>query len=506
MYEIRAVACVVVLLAGLTACNPKDPNAPLPSHFVIDRDTSLPEFWFVQALTQSPNYQQTIELGCDVEIDLTNQNPILIWKDHVEIIASPGCTRGIGKPGPLVRIRKHRAEPLFTITGDFVKFSGFRIEGPGWADEEIGVGIRIVPKPDPAAGTECGRPKEVCSIEIDNMEISRFHMINIEVIDQADRDAGLPQGRMSKNTKMDAVHIHDSYIYDASWEEVGYGIGVKAGAYVLISHNVFENNRHAIGASPRNDDGYDYTGYRAWQNLILPTGAEACGGPWNIVCWSTHQFDMHGTGHTAFRTANCGYAGEFILIEGNTFLYDSDQAINIRGNPIDAVIVDGNVFRHDDHGDAIEQSGACDGSGDNITNPIEVRPNNLFGINPMSELGACDFSGDGVNDDFMATGVTWWVRSPAGIGQWHFLNAVPGGLSMFRLRDVDNDGICDVLAGPFKTDTWWMPEEMYSKSGTGPWQHPGARRPDIKVVVPSGPTDEVVVVLPERATHAEGQP
>src|SRR5262249_57681899 len=44
--------------------------------------------------------------------------------------------------------------------------------------------------------------------------------------------------------------------------------------------------------------------------------------------------------------------------------------------------------------------------------PIDIRPNNVFGVDPSQGLPRCDFVGDRTSaDEFMATGVTWWARS-----------------------------------------------------------------------------------------------
>lgn len=79
------------------------------------------------------------------------------------------------------------------------------------------------------------------------------------------------------------------------------------------------------------------------------------------------------------------------------------------GNPADKAVVVGNVFKATSRSDAIDQNGEC-GWGDNITNPIDVR-DNAFGVDPMQQLATGDFEGDGLNDEFLATGVTWWARS-----------------------------------------------------------------------------------------------
>jgi hypothetical protein len=174
---------------------------------------------------------------------------------------------------------------------------------------------------------------------------------------------------------------------------------------------------------------------------------------------------MHGTVSTFFGgDACCGTAGETMIIERNTVLYDAGYAIKIRGNPADKAVVDGNVFRHDSRGDAISQNGNP-GWGDNITNPIDVRPNNAFGRNALAESATCDFVGDGQRDRFVATGVTWWAHSPV-TQQWRYLNTMPERLPRLQLGNVDNDDKCDVALRPANAA---VAPRTYSKNGTGPW-------------------------------------
>ncbi len=119
--------------------------------------------------------------------------------------------------------------------------------------------------------------------------------------------------------------------------------------------------------------------------------------------------------------------------------------------------MDGNVFKHES-GDAIRQNGEP-------SNPIDIRPNNQFNIDdPMAKLGSGDFFGDGQQDLFMATGVTWWAKSPITL-QWRYLNTMNERLPKLMLVKVDNDSIWDVAIRPLHPE---IPPKTYSKSGTGP--------------------------------------
>ena len=84
----------------------------------------------------------------------------------------------------------------------------------------------------------------------------------------------------------------------------------------------------------------------------------------------------------------------------------------------------------------------------------------------MAELGSGDFFGDGQEDQFMATGVTWWAKSPVTL-QWRYLNTMSERLPQLMLVKVDNDAVCDVR---FRTPHPEMIPTVYSKSGTGPWE------------------------------------
>jgi hypothetical protein len=277
------------------------------------------------------------------------------------------------------------------------------------------------------------------------------------------------------NTNPGAVRIKGNFFHhNRHGAGEGYGVASTAGAYITIEQNVFDENRHAIAGGSRNDDALDYSGYTARDNLILAGGGKHCSEGWwwaltgwRFNCWQTHQIDMHGDQNEWYSSSNwlCGTAGETMIIERNTVLYTSGLAIKIRGNPADKAVVDGNVFKSGSRGDAIDQTGECGLLGD-ITNPIDVRPNNVFGVDPTTELGSCDFFGDGQQDQFMTTGVTWWAKSPV-TGQWRYLNTMKERLPQLQLGRVDNDAVCDVALKPPRPE---MASRTYSKSGTGPWR------------------------------------
>ncbi len=474
-----------------------------PPHVVINAETPEPSRALVGALSDSPHPSQVVEF-CNVDIDLTGVKDIPIG-DNRTLIASPGCERNARRLGPRIFITDHRgSSPLFVIRGDNVLVAGFRLQGPtdGIAQGDIKEKAILVA---PASGIE-----PIRNIEISNLEVFHWSGLGIQVVDNVEL---AERGRLF-NTNPNAVRVKNSFFHHnrhgAGW---GYGVESSGGAYMTIERNVFDENRHAVAGGSRSDDAEDYSGYTLRDNLFLEGGGKHCadstgtgsvvggivggiiggiiggitgGIPGAIVgalggaalgagagaiiggvCWQTHQIDMHGDQNSFYSSHNwqCGTAGETMIIERNTILYDEGPAIKIRGNPADKAVVNNNVFTND-RSDAIKQNGSCGIFGDNISNPIQVGKDNVFDApNPLSQLGSCDFFGDGQLDQFMATGVTWWAKSPV-TGQWRYLNTMREKLPELQLGKVDGDNICDVAPKSLRPE---VPPTKYSKSGVTPW-------------------------------------
>jgi hypothetical protein len=333
-------------------------------------------------------------------------------------------TRTPRQRGPLLFTRSH-PKRLFVIRGNDVRISGLRIQG---ADMDVSggdrsTGIYISP----------GKNVQIDHVEIDNNELYGWNNAAIDINDGYDRI------RYDQNPW--SVRIHDNFIHHNQHpNEAGYGVVVEDGAYALIERNVFDYNRHAIAG-----DGSDASGYRASRNLVLKHG----GRHKSWLGWRhTHQFDMHGQTWCG-APAYCGTAGHYVDLRLNSFLYTAGKAINIRGRPQLGAFVVSNVFAHEYPWDAVEQSPPFGN--------LEERDNRLD-IDGSARYGACDFDGDGADDQFMATGETWWYSS-RGDGPWTYLNTSEALLADLILGRFDGDERCDVVSG-----------DLISSGGTGRWR------------------------------------
>jgi hypothetical protein len=287
--------------------------------------------------------------------------------------------------GPRLRVFT-RPPRLFRVQGDNVRISGVRIEGPDFGvaggSESCCTGIQ--------ANSRKG-------LEIDNNELSGWKGSAVEILDD--------DNQIDFLAPHDEVRVHDNYIHhNQHIGRLGYGVAVSNGAYVLIERNVFDANRHAIAG-----DGSHWSGYRAYDNLVLPNGGYHRHIP--FCCWVyTHQFDMHGQNSCGVSDIfsdsafNCGIAGHDMDIRHNSFLYTEKAAIKLRGTPqlsTNAVTVFSNTFRHDNQGDAIQQT----------ESGLVVGDDNEYGVNSLDSVLKCDYDGNGSVDSFLATGRTWWYSS-----------------------------------------------------------------------------------------------
>lgn len=365
-----------------------------------------------QALTSTDRADRIITLADGVEIDLTK---------YGEIMVAPGVTlqstRGGLRKGGRIYTTARREYGMLRIRGDNVRIIGLRISGPdlGPIDgDEVSRGILI---------------EAANNVEIANNDIYGWTSAAIEVQDNLETNR-IPF------TSPYTIRIHDNFIHhNQHVGGNGYGVSTRYGGYALIQRNVFDWNRHAIAADARSTSGYD-----ARENLVLENGGLHWQDPIFGTWRHTHMFDAHGSDSCLGIDHNCGSAGHSFYITYNTFLYQEDNAIRLRGTPQlqpYGMFVSYNAFAHSKMwDDAVSQteSGLWIGPGNKLNNTVQ------------SVRGVCDFDADGVADDFMTTGVTWWYRS-GGTAAWSYLNTSTTRLQKLSLGYFDGDSRCDVSTG-----------------------------------------------------------
>jgi hypothetical protein len=378
-------------------------------------------------------------------------------------------------PGPQLKFGPHRSSgdkaflqarcfPREPDQADHIRLSGFRVFGPDMGQQDAGdKGILI---------------DKCVDVEITNMEVAGFggeairvqddpnEYFNPPILAEAWQLRGIegvcreppfngPEGRIGSP---DQVRIIGNYIHNNQQPRGvldshagGYGVEVTYGAHARISQNLFSANRHSIAA------GGTMGGYEATQNLVLRYGGVHFD---TIITIHTHAFDIHGTGDNGFD----GWAGARTTYSYNAFQYSNGNAIKVRGSPRCGIEISHNVFPH--HG--LEKDWGADAVALQYRQDIgaiQLGPDNRLDTQTYGEYGVCDFDGDGVDDLFLATGVSWWF---SGLGEfpWRFLSLRNERLSQLRFGYFDADQKCDVLTE--SNGAWLM-----SSGGTGEWARVG---------------------------------
>ena len=120
------------------------------------------------------------------------------------------------------------------------------------------------------------------------------------------------------------AYIRDCDFHHCQMGGLGYGVNLYEGD-ARIERCTFDYTRHAIAAGGAG--GADNARYTAIDNFHGP----------NTVL---HGFDMHGNDDWT--------AGDWIVIRNNTFTFDHQNAVKIRGVPKNACWIDYNQFLHSD--------------------------------------------------------------------------------------------------------------------------------------------------------------
>jgi len=378
------------------------------------------------ACTPSPAAPGTvIQIYPGTDIDLSGLHALQIPSG----VTIRGSRRGT-LLGPLLhqdKVPSGSSGSIFEVaTGDTnVRITGLRLQGISDSTAEN----------QPGSYGVLVDPLTVGTI-VDHNDLSSFTLAAVNVtgtqIEKEDTTCEASESSDPLGRAYDAF-IARNFFHHNEMQNRGYGVGVAQGAFPLVYGNMFYLNRHAIAA-----DGWTESGYRAWYNLVLEDSPEQYkdGVPWG----HTHDFDMHGTNPGGFG----GRGGDYVQIDGNTFLGTNRSNFEIRALPCNPADFNGNVSL-ESTGSAVsvrpaeyELSGPSD-PGDYV----ETNGNYFNSPNPTNSLGVGDFDGDGVQDLFLATGSAWYY-APQGAADWRFLSAKTNTIGTLIFGDFDGDGRTDV--------------------------------------------------------------
>lgn len=389
-----------------------------------------------------------VEVSPGVNMDLSDRGDIRLASNVVlsggggAFSLPGGGTRFV--PGALLYTTTYPNNLLLVQGADNVRITGLRLRGASQEPNDNGprsFGITVY---------------QGFNVEIDHDEIFGWNNAAVRINDEP--GALSSSGRITRQNGVGAVRVRHNLIHHNQLTSEGYGVVVSNGAYALVEKNAFDFNRHSMAG----DSEPATSGYFFYRNLVLEHGGiHTLAG---TLTTHTHVIDMHGTATCEFTPAYCGLAGEYMEIAGNTVLYTNGTAIKIRGVPTDRVDVSGNVFAH-----SAVWAGTIGDAALETTVPAALNVifewGNTFGLNPMPRqyfslngltiegprlrtpdvMRFCDFDGDGVDEEFYATGTSWWVKK---VGDpdyaMRYLNTSTLRLSELATGDVNGDGICDV--------------------------------------------------------------
>ena len=233
-----------------------------------------------------------IWIDSDETIDLTGESEI----DVSDVTLASG--RGIDGPGAHLKC-DGSPESLFVADGTRTRLTGLRIEGPekrnldwpGYNSGKIHTGLSAT-----------GR-----TVVVDNCELWGWTRAAVEFGER--RELGTE------------AFVTDCDFHHCQMGGLGYGVLVSGGD-ANIHRCTFDAHRHAIAGAGGPNCSYTVTRSVHGENTTL------------------HAFDMHGDDDDV--------AGDRIMVRRNTFFFDDQTAVRVRGVPRSGCWIRQNQFWHRD--------------------------------------------------------------------------------------------------------------------------------------------------------------
>lgn len=256
------------------------PTTPPTANYTVSNYTDL-----VAALSKASS-GQVVYITDNVEINVTGK-PALVVKGGVTIASGRGIN---GSKGARIYTTQIASNPVIQISGAGAKVSGLRIDGPTTTESNS------------SSTYHRGILSNQNNTTVEYCELSGFNHTTV---------------LLSKGAHNALIRYN--YIHHNPASGLGYGVVFADESNGLVTHNIFDRNRHAIATGGYVSSGYKLNGYEASFNTVFRGNTQG-----------VHDFDAHGANDQ--KTV----AGTLYNVHDNTF-YNTKASFSfqMRGYPQD---------------------------------------------------------------------------------------------------------------------------------------------------------------------------
>ena len=385
----------------------------------VDRSGVPPTSGFAHIFTEF-GLDDALALSWGTVIEVDDQQPLEVKGPFPKVIHAGVTIRGYRKytyQGPEIHTCTTTDQPMFMITEDNVRITGFRLRGP-FNDprcQSSNLSAQAI-----LIQATAGDASHVPIVFVDHLDIGYFTASAVDTRG-TDFSETCPTGTL-EFPRLTPVRVIGNFIHHIERRDPfdSYASVTGQGAFILNQGNVvYQTWQHHIAADARAT-----TGYHAYDNFFLSNQR------------NTHQVDMHPTGHVEGTLA-----GDYFDVGWNTFLHTGFANIHDSGTPCRFTAIHHNIFPQSES-DAIVTATKDLSKHVVYANTFNAQDEH---VNPTSDLSVGDFDGDRLDDVFVGTGAAWYFSSGAA-SEWRFLNRMPERASSLLFGDLDGDGRTDVIA------------------------------------------------------------
>ncbi len=381
----------------------------------VDRSGAPPTSGFVHIFTEV-GLDEALGLGWGTVIEIDDQQPLELKGSFPKVLHGGTTLRGYRKytfQGPEEHTCTQTDQPIFMITEDNVRITGFRLRGPFndprcQSSNVSNNAIQIRPT--------AGDASHVPIAFVDHLDIGYFTASAVDA-GGTHPDEGQCPDEILEFPRSTPVRVIGNFFHNIErhdpFDQMGSVTG--NGAFILNQGNmIYRTYDQNIAA-----DAAARTGYNTYDNFFLSNQR-------------VYQVDMHSFDHH-----DGSLAGDYFDVGWNTFLDTAHHNIIDSGTPCRFTAIHHNIFLQ-------SESQAIVTATKDLSKHVAYA-NTFNASNPTDDLAVGDFDGDRMDDVFVGTGAAWYSSSGAQ-SEWRFLNRMPEHASELLFGDFDGDGRTDVIA------------------------------------------------------------